>query len=64
MRKTRGAAVVAILSTIVIAGCGDDDAPRPVELKTSDTSQFKGMLNEQMKNANIKTKAPGESQKK
>jgi hypothetical protein len=49
--------VAAILSAVVIAGCGGDEA-RPVDLsKGTDQSQFKGMM-DQMK-ANLKADRSG-----
>ena len=58
MRRTpRWALVAAILSAVVIAGCGGDEA-KPVDLsKGTDQSQFKGMM-DQMK-ANVKADRSG-----
>lgn len=58
MRTSRYALVTAILSSALIAGCSDQ-APKSEDLtKQTETAQFKGMLGDQMKNANIKEKAP------
>jgi hypothetical protein len=56
-KRPRRAIVAAILLAVVITGCGGDDA-RPVDLsKGTDTSQFKGMM-DQMK-ANLKADKSG-----
>jgi hypothetical protein len=55
--KARLAIAAAILSAVVIAGCGGEEA-KPVDVsKGADTTQFKGML-EQMK-ANVKADKSG-----
>lgn len=56
MRTTRYAVIASVLSSFLIAGCGDTEEARPVDLtKSTDTSQFKGMLSDQMEKAKIKT---------
>jgi len=43
----------------LVAGCGGEEPPKGSELmKPTDTAQMKGMLGDQMKNANIKAKVP------
>jgi len=50
--------VAALLGAGLVSGCGDEQ-PKSGDLKKpTDTSQFKGMLGDQMKNANIKEKTP------
>ncbi len=59
MRTTRYAVIASVLSSLLIAGCGDKEEARPVDLtKSTDTAQFKGMLGDQMEKAKIKAK-PG-----
>jgi hypothetical protein len=57
-RTPRSAIVTAVLSAVVIAGCGESQPAKPVDVsKGADTSQFKGML-EQMK-SNVKADKSG-----
>jgi len=59
VRTLRYALVAAFLSAGLVAGCGGEQ-PKSGDLKQpTDTAQFKGMLGDQMKNANIKEKTPG-----
>jgi hypothetical protein len=48
VRIPRCAIAGAIVSAIFIVGCGDGDEAKPVDLKgTTDTSNFKGMIDQQ-----------------
>ncbi len=58
MRTSCYALVAAIVSAAFIAGCGDEPPKSDKLTQPTDTSQFKGMLGDQMKNANIKEKTP------
>jgi len=51
--------VAAFLLAGLVAGCGDEQPKSGDLTKPADTAQFKGMLGDQMKNANIKEKTPG-----
>ncbi len=55
MRILHCAAIMGTLSLVQLAGCGDDEANKPVDLKPADTSQFN-----EMKDAMLKT-GPGGS---
>ena len=60
MRTMRCAIVAAIVSAGFIAGCGDGEETTKVDLTPkAPPAEFKGMLNEQMKNANIKENPAG-----
>jgi hypothetical protein len=41
-----------------LAGCGEKQPKTDNLTQPTDTSQFKGMLGDQMKNVNLKEKAP------
>lgn len=59
MRIPRCAIVVAILSAVFIVGCGGEDEAKPVDLNgKTDTSAFKGMIEQQTKNQKAGNKAP------
>jgi hypothetical protein len=52
--KPRGAIVIAILSAVLVAGCGEPAETPKVDLtKTGETPELKSMLGEQMK-SNLK----------
>ncbi len=60
MQTTRCAIVATILSAILLPGCGDSEESTKVDMTPkAPPAEFKGMLNEQMKNANIKEKPSG-----
>ena len=64
MRIPRCAIVVVILSAVFVVGCGGDEA-KPVDLKaTTDTSGFKGMMDQQTKDLKGGNKAPKAEPKK
>jgi hypothetical protein len=59
VRIPRCAIVVAILASVIVAGCGGGDEPKPVDLKgTTDTGNFKDMIDQQTKNQKTGNKAP------
>jgi hypothetical protein len=59
VRTTRCAILAAIFSAVFIAGCGDGDAPKPVDLTPKgEAPEGKGMLGDQMKAAKIKGTLP------
>jgi hypothetical protein len=50
VRIPRCAIVAAIVSAIFIVGCGGEDEAKPVDLTgKTDTSNFKGMIDQQAK---------------
>jgi hypothetical protein len=50
VRIPRCAIAVTILSAVFVAGCGEDEGAKPVDLKGStDTAGFKGMIDQQTK---------------
>ena len=59
MRTTRCTIAAAVLSAVFVAGCGGGE-PAPVDLsKTTDTSQFKGMMDDMKDNIKAsKSKRP------
>jgi len=59
VRTVRYVLVAAFLLAGLVAGCGDEQPKSGDLTKPADTAQFKGMLGDQMKNANIKEKTPG-----
>jgi hypothetical protein len=65
VRIPRCAIVVAILSALFIVGCGGGDEAKPVDLKgKTDTSNFKGMLDQQQQNQKGGSKALNQDQPK
>jgi hypothetical protein len=59
VRIARCAIVGAILSAIIVVGCGGGDEAKPVDLTgKTDTSAFKGMLDQQTKNLKGGLKLP------
>ncbi len=60
MRTTRCAMIATIFSAFFLAGCGESEEPTKVDMTPkAPPSELKGMLNDQMKNANIKEKPAG-----
>ena len=54
--RTRCAIVTAIVSAVFIVVCGESGEPPKVDTTAKPPpAEFKGMLNEQMKNTKIKT---------
>jgi hypothetical protein len=49
MRLPRCAITASILSAFCFAGCGGGEDTTTVPMKTTDTSQFKGMIEQQSK---------------
>ena len=49
MRIPRYVNIAFILLAIHAPGCGEDENNKPVDMKPADTSQFKGMLEQQTK---------------
>ncbi len=58
MRTRRLAIAAAILSAVVVAGCGGEEPTKVDMTGKADTAQFKGMLGDQMKSSNLKTGKP------
>jgi len=58
MRTTRCGLVGAILSAVFLIGCTDEQPKSDNLTQPTDTSQLKGMLGDQMKNAKIQAKVP------
>ncbi len=57
MRTMRYVMVAAIFSAFFLAGCGDSEQPTKVDTTPkAPPTEFKGMLDDQMKNAKIKGK--------
>ena len=49
MRILHCVAVMGTISLVQFAGCGDDEANKPVDLKPADTSQFNDMKDAMLK---------------
>jgi hypothetical protein len=58
VRKPCCAIFAALVSIALVSGCDSGSDSQPGEVKKTDTTPFKGMLGEQMKNANVKVKMP------
>jgi hypothetical protein len=54
VRTTRCAIIITIFSAFLLAGCGDEGQPTKIDTTAKPApEEFKGMLGDQMKNANI-----------
>jgi hypothetical protein len=63
VRKPRCAIGVSILLAVFVAGCGGGSEVETVPFKQTDTSQFKGMIDQQAKGLKGGTKTPATSPK-